>query len=183
MLLQGGTSTGRRTSNNCEILEKLPEMSPVGMPWCDAQEKWLTQFKLLSSYTIPRVDVLVSATLQSLPGPLSSGLFVSGSQALYPATNAVVLPSLGRPLSGGASNVEVNIVEPGTIYSERMTQIDVRLGKILTFGRSRTTIGIDIYNLLNSDTVLSVNEAYATWLRPQSILNARFAKLNLTFDF
>jgi hypothetical protein len=183
LLLQGGTSTGRRTSNNCEILQALPEMNPVGMPWCDAQENWLTQIKVLSSYTIPRIDVLASATLQSYPGPLASGLFVSGTQALYPATNAVVMPSLGRPLAGGANNVEVNIVEPGTVYSERMVQLDLRLGKVLRFGRSRTTLGLDVYNLLNTDTVLEVNEAYANWLRPLSILNARFAKVILQFDF
>jgi hypothetical protein len=183
LLLQGGTSTGRRTSNNCEILQALPEMNPVGRPWCDAQENWLTQIKVLSSYTIPRIDVLASATLQSYPGPLASGLFVSGTQALFPATNALVVPSLGRPLAGGASNVEVNIVEPGTVYSERMVQLDLRLGKVLRFGRSRTTLGLDVYNLLNADTVLEVNEAYANWLRPLSILNARFAKVILQFDF
>jgi hypothetical protein len=158
-------------------------MNPFGMPFCSQQENFLTQVKLFGSYTLPRVDVLVSATLQSLPGPISSGLFVSGIQAIYTATNAVVAPSLGRNLSGGASNVAVNIVEPGTVYGDRMTQLDVRLGKILTFARTRTTVSLDIYNVFNSSPVLVVNSAYGNWLQPQSVLQARFAKINLQFDF
>ena len=55
---------------------------------------FLTQVKLLGTYTIPKVDVLVSATFQSLPGPQVT--------ANYVATNAQIQPSLGRPLSGGA---------------------------------------------------------------------------------
>jgi hypothetical protein len=183
VLLQGGTSTGRRTSDDCEILAKLPEMNPMGLPYCHQQEKLLTQVKLFGSYTVPRIDVLVSATLQSLPTPIASGLFVSGIQAEYVATNAVVAPSLGRNLSGGARNVTVNLVEPATLYGERMTQVDVRLGKILTFGRTRTTLAVDIYNLLNSNTVLVVNNAYDSWQRPQSILQARFAKISVQFNF
>jgi hypothetical protein len=42
---------------------------------------------------------------------------------------------------------------------------------------------LDLYNALNVDTVLTVNNAFATWQRPQSIMLARFAKLGMQIDF
>ena len=80
--------------------------------------------------------------------------------------------------------MSVNLVEPGTMYGERLNQLDLRVGKILRFGGSfRATLNFDVYNALNADTVLVLNNAYATWQRPQSILLARFAKLGLQLDF
>ena len=36
---------------------------------------------------------------------------------------------------------------------ERRTQVDMRFAKILRFGRARYDIGVDLYNLLNANTV------------------------------
>jgi hypothetical protein len=174
LLLQGGTSTGRTVTDNCEVLARLPEISPTGAPYCHVATSWLTQVKLLGSYTIPRVDVLVSGTFQSLPGPEILANFV--------ATNAVVSPSLGRNLSGG-SNVTVGIVQPGTLYGDRANQLDIRVAKRLQFGGTRANVGFDIYNALNSSAVLTLNPAFASWQAPTEILLARFVKLNLQLDF
>ena len=117
----------------------------------------------------------VAATVQSVPGPHVVGNYV--------ATNAVVQPSLGRPLSGSAANIQVNIVEPGTMYGDRSNQLQLRLAKILRFGGQRATASIDIYNVLNSNTVLLVSPAFATFMRPESIPNPRWAKIVLQYDF
>ena len=45
----------------------------------------------------------------------------------------------------------MNLIEPGTLYGERINQIDMRFAKMLRFGRTRTTVGFDVYNLGNSD--------------------------------
>ena len=100
--------------------------------------------------------------------------------------NAVIQPQLGRALSGGAANVTVNVVDPGVLYGDRVNEIDLRLGKIFKIGRARTTVGVDIYNLLNSAAILSYNQAFiagGAWLGPTSDMSARFAKLSLSFDF
>ena len=101
-------------------------------------------------------------------------------------TNAVVQPQLGRALSGGAPNVTANVIDPGVLYGDRVNEVDLRLGKIFRFGRSRATVGVDIYNLLNSAAILSYNQTFiagGAWLGPTSEMSARFAKLSLQFDF
>lgn len=189
LLLSGGVSTGSRTTDNCEIVAQLPEMllsaqnltannNNVWLPaqWCHQEEPWLTQVKGLGSYTVPVVDVQVSATFQSIPGPLIAANWV--------ANNAVITPALGRPLAGGANtNMTINIVEPGSMYGERLNQLDLRFGKILRFGNTRTMLALDLYNATNSDTVLTQNNNFGVWQRPQSIIQARFAKITAQFDF
>ena len=49
-----------------------------------------------------------------------------------------------------ATSVTVNLIEPGTLYGDRVNEFDVRLAKILRFGRTRTNVGFDLYNILNS---------------------------------
>jgi hypothetical protein len=101
-------------------------------------------------------------------------------------TTAVVAPQLSRSLSGGAPNVTANIVQPGVLYGDRVNEVDFRVGKILRFRRTRATVGVDVYNLLNSAAILSYNQSFiagGAWLGPTSEMSARFAKLSLQLDF
>jgi hypothetical protein len=125
---------------------------------------------------IPRIDVLVSGTVQSTPGPdLQANLIV---------TNAQVAPSLGRNLSGRKPNVTVNLIEPGTLQGDRFNQVDLRFAKVLTYGRTRTNVGLDIFNALNSNTPVTYNNTFGPlWLQPRSILAARFFKFSAQIDF
>jgi len=87
----------------------------------------------------------------------------------------------------------VNLVEPGTLYGDRVNEIDLRVAKILRFGRTRTNVGFDIYNVTNSNPVLTYNQAFnptinttnpsANWLAPQSTLQPRFVKFSAQIDF
>ena len=56
VLLQGGVSTGRTSTDNCVIREQVPEVGAVN-PYCHVDTNFLTQVKLLGTYTVPRVDV------------------------------------------------------------------------------------------------------------------------------
>ena len=196
IIIQGGIDTGRITQDVCDIRSKVPEYSvadPYSAPvtaagsitstlllagplaWHCHTERPQTQVKMLGSYTVPKIDLQVSATLQSIPGPEITSFFT--------ATNAAITPSLGRPLSGGAANASINLVAPGTMYGERLNQLDVRLARPVTFGRTKATFQLDLYNALNVDAVTGVNTNYATWLRPQAVILGRFAKLGLQLDF
>lgn len=182
LILQGGTSTGRTVTDNCEIQARIPEMVLVdeelapNVAYCHQATNFLTQVKFLAAYTVPRVDVQVSAALQSLPGPQVS--------ALFNASNQEIRPSLGRDLSAGSNQtVTVNLVSPGAMYGERMNQLDLRVAKLLRFAKTRTSIGVDIFNVLNSNAVLQQNDAFAVWQQPITILLARFVRLSAQFDF
>ena len=105
------------------------------------------------------------------------------------ATNAVIAAGpqpLGRLLTGGA-NVTVNLIQPGTLYSDRRTNLDFRVAKIFRAGRTRTQVGLDIYNATNTDVVTGFNQAFSpastTWLTPTSIQPARYVKVNAQVDF
>jgi hypothetical protein len=82
----------------------------------------------------------------------------------------------------------VNVVEPGTLYGDRINQLDLRVSKILRFGSTRANVGVDIYNVFNTSAAYQYLQTYnaftpATWLQPNSLVSARFAKLSVQFDF
>jgi hypothetical protein len=178
LTFQGGTSTGRLTTDTCELREVLPEIGLLD-PYCKETPPFTTQFKGLGSYVIPVVDVQVSGTLQSLVGDQLS--------ANYSFPSAVVAASLGRPLSGNAQFATINLIEPGDVYGDRINQLDFRVSKLFRFGGTRAQIAIDLYNALNANSVQSYNQTFiagsGSWPRPTSILEARFIKLTTQFDF
>ena len=95
--------------------------------------------------------------------------------------------TLGRPFTN-AANLTLNLVEPGTLYGERLNQLDFRVAKVFPWGRSRTAVNFDLYNAFNASTVLAENAAYSgtglnQWRVPTTIVTARFAKLSVQLDF
>ena len=125
------------------------------------------------------MDVQVSGTFQSRPGGQLAANWVVPS--------AVVAQTLGRPLSGKRANVTINVLDPWQMSNDRVNQVDLRFAKIFRVGRSRTTIGLDIFNALNSSAVLTRQQTYSptstAWLTPQSVIDARFAKISGQIDF
>lgn len=177
LTLQAGLSTGKTTTDNCEIVDQLPEvLGANSREYCHVESPFLAQYKGLGAYTIPGIDVLVSGTFQSTYG--------ASLQANLNASNAVVAPSLGRPLAGGAANASVNIVKPETLYGDRINQVDFRVAKVFTINARRLQIGVDLYNALNANPTQAYNQTFgANWLTPTGILPARFAKLSAQLDF
>jgi hypothetical protein len=193
---QGGTSTGRRYSDACAMKLVVPEYGSgtrgsntsiagdqsVTNPWCRVVEPYRTQVRGLASYTVPRIDVLISGTWSLTPqGDLEANWVVNN------AAIAAGPQPLGRPLSGGAANVTVNILEPETVFPENRNNIDFRVSKIIRYGRTRTQVGFDIYNLTNADTATAFNQTFSptstTWLTPTTIVPARYVRFNVDVNF
>ncbi len=203
--IQGGTSTGNVVEDECGVVAAHPEMyiftgwggtldffkqfNPSLGQWpqsfCRRESGWQTNFKGLASYTMPRIDVLLSATWKSVPYPGNNFPSVT-SQSIGAQTLLVPIADtdLGRPLSSGNVIEFFNIVHPGTVYGDRLNQTDVRIGKNLRFGRTRTLVALDIFNLFNSNTPDVYQQTYgATYLNPMSITVGRFFKISAQLDF
>jgi len=192
--IQGGTSTGRGVQDRCETVVKIDSPDPRG---CAVTEPWITAIRGLASYTVPKVDVLVSATFRSLrttiPFLQANNSATNGASlaANYNVPNTVVQGLLGRLPSGTNANgtTTVNLVEPAQVYGDRVTQIDMRFAKVLRFGGRRADIGVDLYNLLNTNDPAGYEQTFdyatqgASWLRPSSIVPPRFARVNMTLSF
>jgi hypothetical protein len=173
IVTQGGISTGSRLTDSCEIRAALPETTPLN-PYCRVKEPYLTQFKLASAYTIPKIDVQLAGTFQSIPGPVVQAAVV------YPA--AVLAPALGRPFVGAATAV-VNVIPTADEYGDRLNQLDFRIGKILRIGGLRTALNVDLFNALNANAVLTENPSFALFRQPTSVLNPRLVKFSAQLDF
>ena len=178
VFVQGGLSTGRTSTDNCEVRARLPETSllfgiiavPDGQ--CHVDTKFLTQIKLLGAYRVPRIDLQLAATFQTVPGPQV--------QAHYFVTAAQTDPRVD--LRGGFHLV--NVVPPGTAYLPHLKQLDVRFARIVRAGRTRASVHLDIANALNASHVQVTNVTYGPqWLQPLGIMDPRLFKIGAQFEF
>jgi len=179
VLLFGGVSTGKTTSDSCEVAALVPEslgMRPL--EYCRIESPFLTQVKLNGAYTIPKAVVLVSATYQSIPGPVVQANYVVTERA--PGVPLVGSPTATMallPATGGVGGF-------GAEYGERLNQIDLRIGKLLRAGRIRSTVNVDVFNVFNGSAVTAENPSFpAAFRRPTQIMLARFVKIGAQFDF
>jgi hypothetical protein len=179
LLLQGGMSTGKTVTDDCDVAPKIG--SPQNR-FCHTDTRYLTQVKVLASYSLPW-DVQLAGTFQSIPG-----VSVTASATF---TNPQIAPSLGRALSSG-STATVALIEPGTIYRDRLNQLDVRLARTFRLGQRRAQLQFDLYNTLNAGTITAQSNNYgattganagAPWQIPQAIIPARVVKFGLQLNF
>jgi hypothetical protein len=186
----GGFSYGQYTTDSCFVVD-----SPQDNLFCRKNVAPSVggivgaalgpmQFKLHAIYPLPW-DIQVSATYQNVAGP--------PLEASYVATNAEIASSLGRNLGvcrGAAvctgTVVVPNLFSPDQEFLDRRNQVDVRVSKFIRVGRVRVGARVEAYNLLNSDFAHTVNTRYSTttsYLRPTSILLARFVKFGASVNF
>jgi hypothetical protein len=191
LTLQAGINSGSQVTDYCGLRAELTELtlpaapgplqgsivSPTN-PYCRVAPGLVTKVSGVGSYTIPKIDVQVAGTIRSDQGaPL---------RAIYNAPVALVSAALGRPAAVAGTFVPIDLVAPGDVWGDRVNEVDLRVAKILRFGRTRTNVGVDMFNLINSSAVLTYNQVYAVngpWLAPQSIITPRFFKVSAQIDF
>ena len=81
------------------------------------------------------------------------------------------------------------------MFGERTTLWDLKLAKNIRFSNKRAVIGVDVYNLFNSDAIQTYNGTYTidnpatpdvevnNWLNPTGVVSPRFARLSVQFSF
>ena len=171
--LGGGFDTGRSVVDRCFVVDSPQELlnCRVVTPF-----KAQTQLKLNGVFPLP-AGVVASFLFQNLSGP--------SYDANYSATNADIMPSLGRALSGGVTAVTIPLVPPQTLFEDRTSRIDVRLGKNFKLGnRIRLQGHVDAYNVLNANSVRSVLSTFgARWRTPTQILDPRLIEVGGQLSF
>jgi hypothetical protein len=184
--VQGGTSTGREVTDRCDSVVNIDSPNPRN---CRVVLPFRTTFRGTASYTVPKVDVLVSSIMRFSPAPQLN--------ASYNFPNTYVEAQLGHLPAGGTANGNqpVALLNPGQVYADRRhAQVDMRFAKILRFGAKRIDFGADLYNLFNVNTPVAYDGTYdvapaaglgpgGEWLRPTTIVQPRFVRLNLTVNF
>jgi hypothetical protein len=184
--LYGGVSTGRMLTVNCEV------DNPNSLRYCDQSNlgiPYLTQFKVSGSYPLP-YGVQISGNWQGLPGSPPGTLRQDSN---YNATNnriddqslnvnynidRTIIPSLVQ------SSVTVPLLKPGTKYLDRWNQVDVRLAKKFRARGVNLQGQLDIFNILNSSSILTTVETYGPSLdRPSSILQGRLLAIGMQVSF
>ena len=210
--IQGGAGVGKGMTDVCEIVDDVPEslFAPVppagqaiqpgiqqivrdaafgvGGTWtskqfCHQETPWQAMYKALGSYTLPWWDVRVSGTWQSLIGPQLAAFTTYSETANGVTTFArTTMTNLSRPLTNSASTV--NVIDPGTMWGDRLNQIDLRFSKIFNIKSSRLDLNFDLYNSFNSDAItLQLNSVGPVYQLPLTVIPPRFAKISARWDF
>lgn len=184
LTIQGGFSTGSVLEDDCDVAPKIDNPS---RRFCRLETPYLTQVKGLAIYTIPRIDVQVSGTFQSKAyvGANLPSIQAQSLSANWVVPSSVIAQTLGRPLAAGPAAVTtINLVQPGTMYGDRINQVDLRVAKLFRYGRTRTRLALDVFNLANASTTESYQQVFGpSWLNPTSIMAARVAKISAQVDF
>jgi hypothetical protein len=185
--VQGGSSTGRTHFDYCFNVDSPFVINTTGSSnvnitpnsvFCNYTTPMQTQFKFFAIYPL-KYGIRASVSYQSRPGP--------EILANYAVPAATVAASLGRAPSGNVRTVNVPLISPGTMYNERMHQLDIRVSKDITVGRVRMQPQFDLYNALNANSILAQNNTYAptglSWQRPTTILVGRLIKFGVQVYF
>lgn len=194
LTMQVGGGTGRGAVNTCQTVTQFNNVAGTAITGpdprgCNNVEPFQTTLRGLASYTIPKVDVLISATLRSQP-PVAI-------TATWQVPNSVIQGALGKLPPGALANGNTNITltdnEHRVYADQRRTQVDMRFAKIVRLANTRTDIGVDLNNLLNTSYTTGFNTTYVYntdntprpggWGVPTSIYSPRFVRLNLTVNF
>jgi hypothetical protein len=205
LTLQVGTQTGRSVEESCGLSATADTTVGAGLQPgrgetltnlgilkdqrnCHDTDPFQTTIRGLASYTVPKVDVLVSGTVRSQP-PLER-------VATWQVPNSVIQSLIGRLPPGGVATgiTTIEILDNDhRLYAQRRTQIDMRVAKIFRFGSRRANVGVDLGNLLNTNYTTTYENAYqysvgnagqgGTWNNPTAIYTPRFVRWNVTVDF
>jgi len=204
LFIQGGITAGKRIFDQCNLVNygvfqlmtgAIASTGTTGVsetygalgsdPACHQDLPYRPDFKLLGSYTLP-LDVILSGTFQFVRGIQNGG---AAPSLLATWSTPVSATTLGRAYSSGATSEIVNLIPVGYNYgNQNLKQLDLRVSKRVKLQNYRIRVDFDAYNVFNSNWPFTVTSTFstqpnATWMRPTNVLQARFFKLGLNFDF
>jgi Carboxypeptidase regulatory-like domain/TonB-dependent Receptor Plug Domain len=184
IFLFGGLAVERELNVNCTAPD-----DPNTLRFCDDRENgvpYRKNFKLSGSVPLPW-GVNVSAVFQSNNGVSSSRtLAATRGTTTYPTNCPAPCPAgqIILPSNIFGQSLTVALVDGDTVYTDRINQLDVRFGRTFEFGRIRVVPSLEIFNINNSDAIISYASTNAlntgsSYLRPNSIMQPRMIGFNV----
>lgn len=87
-------------------------------------------------------------------------------------------------LSAGANGTStIELIEPNTMFEERLTLLDLRLSKRFRLGQFTTTGNVDVSNVFNANPLTVVNTQYGSqWLNGLFVLTGRLVKFGVQME-
>jgi Carboxypeptidase regulatory-like domain len=170
VMLNGGTATGRSQTTTCDVTD------PNSTWYCDDTQfdvPWRTTFKMSGLYPLPW-GIRLSGVFQSTAGDRIN--------QTYQVTPAVFLAQTGVPM--GQSSVTLRLNEPGSVYADRVNQLDFTLAKTFIVNRIRLTPEVSLFNMLNANPIVSQTTAFGPALgNPLRILEGRLIRFGFQARF
>jgi hypothetical protein len=167
LLVYGGITMGTTHTKICTA----GTVNPNSLINCDAKPPFAAenQYKTVFSYQLP-ADMQLSGAFQSTPGPRIQGN--------YTVTSAIAGLTINQ------TSITPNLVVPGSLYGDRLEQLDLRLSKGVKIGRTRMVGNVELFNALNGAAVLVLNNTFGpNWQKPQNVLLGRMLKFGIQADF
>jgi hypothetical protein len=173
--LFGGWSGGKLVYVTCANLS-----DPNTLRNCDQSQldiPYRHSFKLAGTYPLP-LGLMFGTSMASSPGSLLGSAVTDPSLPTLWTVPANLFPG------GRTQSVTVRLDVPGSQYLERWNQVDVNIKRVFKVGRVQFEPGVDVYNIFNSNVVLTQNQSFGSSLgQPQRILQGRLMRLTAQIDF
>jgi hypothetical protein len=171
-------------SSNCFIVDNPEQLTSEVTP-CDVSTPYQHRFRMNGSFELPWQGVIVAGVYQDLPGPLVVANRVYTSAEI----NSQPSGGLGRPLRTATRTID--ILEPFSMFGDRLRQLDLRASKLFRVGETRFQFNADLYNVLNGSTATFIRNTYTPpgavtatpWLQPTQVQDGRFWKFSVQYDF
>jgi carboxypeptidase family protein len=190
--LAGGLDLGRQVDDHCFTVD-VPNQpadignvpingGPVGSTgalsgFCRVVTSWadLLDFRIRGSVPL-KGGVDASFIYRNTPGAEQSALLtVTSADVKFknPARTTLTSPKT------------VNLYAPNSVFGDRFKQLDVAVSKSFNVEWGRVRTALDVYNVLNGNSVQNAVTAFGTarWLRPIGFLDARLARVTASIQF
>ncbi len=177
--LFGGWTTDRLIRVSCDT------NNPNELRFCDERLydiPFRHDFKLAGNVPLP-YGFQVSGIVMSYAGNVNNAN-PDGSTSPFLRVNYPVPPAAFNVVGGRTAPVTVNLLEPGREFVPRWNQVDIEGKRVFRFGKTAWTGQMSVYNLLNSNVVLTQNQAFGSVLgQPLTILQGRIYRASLQIKF
>ena len=182
---RGGRGTG--STNNLTTVQYYGTGTSGGEDFCEITTGGtnLTDVRLRGSFPMPR-GFAFSWIYKNAPGlPINATQRISRANVRFVDRAREALNQGGTgPGRLNRSGVVLDLHARDTVFTDRLTQVDLRFSKSLNFLGTRADMSVDLFNALNSSSYQGVIGVFGSrYLRPTTTLAARLLQFSTVLSF